>query len=304
MATSNPCKRSPVNLPKSSAPPSRGPRPCIRIQSKIQPRHASTLQPNPASPWPDGPWPRPSSIAMARAAGSNSPWPWRPDRTGPVPPASPWPRRPIRTRPPDRTEPPPSSLTMAPADKSASKTPAMPLTLRNYCCRTPCGRRAIGAVGGAVVAVASAGSVPPVPTAAGTGEGRRRGETAAGGLRWRCRQSRNSREPRSRLGVGDSHGIGGGIIGADADAVVRGGRHERRSTTGMTRREPAGAGEAKRRRQDSIFCFRFREQRRGRIDRTTTAMLGLSFAAQKNLRRYYVVKCGGGTIDLLPNGSL
>ena len=65
---------------------------------------------------------------------------------------------------------------------------------------------------------------------------------------------------------GDSHGIGGGIIGADADAVVRGGRHERRSTTGMTRREPAGAGEAKRRRQDSIFCFRFREQRAQRKD--------------------------------------
>eukprot|EP01083_Nonionella_stella_P158259 514872_1 len=53
---------------------------------------------------------------MALAAGSNRA----------LPPASPWPRRPIRTRPPDRTEPPPSSLTMAPTDKSASKTPAMP----------------------------------------------------------------------------------------------------------------------------------------------------------------------------------
>ena len=192
---------------------------------------------------------------MARAAGSNSPWPWRPDQTGPslqprhgpgaqfepgrriepsrLPQASPWRRR---------TSPPPKPL----------RCPAF--TLRNYCCRTPCGRRAIAAVGVAVVAVASAGSVPPVPTAAGTGEGLGASPTGStttaggDGLRWRCRQSRNSREPRSRLGVGDSHGIGGGIIGADADAVVRGGRHERRSTTGMTRREPAGAGEAKRRR--------------------------------------------------------
>eukprot|EP01083_Nonionella_stella_P281914 959444_1 len=144
---------------------------------------------------------------------------------------------------------------MAPADKSASKTPAImprfyaPQLLLPYAVRKKMSEKdlqqpAIAAVGG------------------GGGRRRKRGfGRETDGIDDDDDNSGGRRQPEASAGVavkaaiavslvvdGDSHGIGGGIIGADADAVVRGGRHERRSTTGMTRREPAGAGEAKRRR--------------------------------------------------------
>eukprot|EP01083_Nonionella_stella_P000716 2042_1 len=95
MATSYPCKRSPVNLPKSSAPPSRGPVPASESSRK-------------------------SSLAMPRLCSRIQPRRGRID-PGRVPPASPWPGRPDLTRHGlgGRIEPgPPSSLALAPAPNS------------------------------------------------------------------------------------------------------------------------------------------------------------------------------------------